>query len=103
LFESIKADDAAARLRGAAVPPLAAFLLALFYLTIYPMLGRVPAPLFWAIVAIELAGALGGAVMIARVATRERIRGRALGWAAIAGLITLACAWLFVSMAVPWL
>lgn len=101
--ESLFVDDAATRLRSAAVPPLAAFLIALGYLTIYPLLGRVPAALFWAIVVILAAGAVVGAIKILRVIRRERIRGRAIGWLVAAAAITLVCARFALSMAVPWL
>ena len=101
--ESLIADDAASRLRGAAVPPLAAFLLTLGYLTLYPLLGRVPAALFWSIVAILAIGAAAGAVRLVRVVRRETLRGRAIGWLAGAGAMTLVCAYLAVTLTFPWL
>lgn len=103
MFESVRPPDVGERLRAAAVPPLAAFGLALLYFTIYPALKRVPAALFWSVDAIVLAGAIGGGIAIARVARREKIRGRAIGWLAAAALITLVCARLFLAMTLPWL
>ncbi len=103
MFESVRPPDAAERLRAAAVPPLAAFGLALVYFTIYPSLTRVPPALFWTVDAIVLAGAVGGVLTIARVARRETIRGRAIAWLAAAVLITLVCARLFVALTFPWL
>ena len=103
MFESIQPPDAAARLRAAAVPPLAAFLVALGYFTLYPLLARVPAALFWTIAVVVLAGAVAGVVGIVRVIRGERIRGRAIGWLVLAAAITLVCARLFLSLTFPWL
>ncbi len=101
--ESVLADDAASRLRGAAVPPLAAFLLTLGYLTLYPLFGRVPAALFWSVVAMLAIGAIAGAVRLVRVLRSETIRGAAIGWLSGAAAITLVCAYLAVTLTFPWL
>jgi ABC-type microcin C transport system permease subunit YejE len=103
LFESLPPDDAAARIRSAAVPPLAAFLITLAYLTVYPMLSRVPAPLFWTTVTILLLGTILGAIALIRVVRRERVRGRALGWLAAAIAIELLCARMFLGLTFPWI
>jgi predicted membrane-bound mannosyltransferase len=103
LFESLPVDDTATRIRAAAVPPLAAFLITLAYLTIYPMLANVPAPLFWTVVAILLLGTILGAVALIRVVRRERVRGRALGWLAGAIAIELLCARMFLGLTFPWI
>ena len=85
-------------MRAAALPPLIAFLLALLYLAVYPLLGRVPPLLFWMVVLILFAGTAAGAYAIARAATR-----RALGWLIPAVAMELLCAWMFLGMVVPWL
>jgi hypothetical protein len=103
LFESLPVDDAAARIRAAALPPLIAFLLTLVYLTVYPMLSRVPAALFWSVAAILLCGTIAGAIAIVRVVRRERVRGRALGWLTGAVLIELVCARMVLGLTLPWL
>jgi hypothetical protein len=103
LFDSIRPDDASAQLRNAAALPLGAFLFALLYLTIYPLFDRVPAALFWIVVAIELTGAVAGVAGIIGVVRRERVRGRAIGWLVAALAVTSVCAGLFVSLTVPWL
>lgn len=102
MFESVRSDDAAARIRSAAVPPLAAFLVALAYLTIYPMLTRVPPALFWSVVLVLASGALLGAIAIIREVRRERVRGRAFGWLVAAAAMELMCAWLTVGLVFPW-
>jgi hypothetical protein len=103
LFESIAGPSVSARLRNAAIPPIAAFLVAQGYVTFYPLLARVPAALFWTIALITGAGAVAGMVMIARVVRRERIRGVAIGWlVAAAGAVYLSGR-LFVAMVLPWL
>ena len=103
MFEDVLTESAASRLRSAAAPPLAAFLIALGYSTLYPLLGRVPAWLFWSVVAILAAGAIGGAVSIVRVVRKEKIRGRAFGWLAGAVVLTLVCGWLAITLTFPWL
>jgi hypothetical protein len=103
MFESLFSDDASTRLRAAGVPPLAAFLAALGYLTIYPTLPRVPAALFWSVVLVLAAGAILGAVKIIRVLRSDRVRGRAFGWLAGSAALTLACALSALSMTFPWL
>ena len=103
MFEAGFRDDAASRLRGAAAPPLAAFLIALGYLTIYPLLERVPAALFWSIVAVLATGAILGAINIVRVLRSEKLGGRDYGWLAVAAAVTLLCGYSAVSMTFPWL
>lgn len=102
MFESLPVDDAAARARAAAIPPLAAFLITLVYLTVYPLLTRVPAILFWLVVTVLLAGSVFGGIAIVRLVRRERVRGRALVWLAGAILIELVCARLFLGLTFPW-
>ena len=85
-------------MRAAALPPLIAFLLALLYLSVYPLLSRVPPPLFWLVVLILFAGTALGLVKIVRAATR-----RALGWLIPAVAMELLCAWMFLGMVMPWL
>ena len=103
MFESVTGPNVSARLRSAAIPPIAAFLVAQGYVGIYPLLTRVPPALFWTIALITGAGAVAGIVLIARVARQERIRGVALGWLiAAAGAVYLAGR-LFVAMVFPWL
>ncbi|MEA2490257.1 MAG: hypothetical protein QOH21_2049 [Acidobacteriota bacterium] len=102
MFESITAPSVSARLRNAAIPPIAAFLVAQAYVTFYPLLARVPAALFWAVALITGAGAVAGTVLIARVVRRERIRGVAIGWlVAAAGAVYLAGR-VFLAMVMPW-
>lgn len=103
MFESLERDDAAHRLRNAAVVPAAAFLFAQFYVLLHPLLPRVPAALFWFIVAIVLAGAIAGAVLIVRIVRSERVRGRAAGWFALAVIAELVCLRQFLAFALPWL
>jgi hypothetical protein len=100
LFESLEIDDAAARMRRAALPPLIAFLLALLYLTLYPLFGRVPKLLFWLVVLVLFAGTVGGLIAIVRAG---RPRGRALAWFAAAIVMELVCARMLLGMALPWL
>jgi len=101
--ESLLTEDAASRFRAAAVPPLASVLLTLGYLTIYPLLGRVPAALFWSVVAILVLGAVAGAIGIVRVFRTEQVRGRAFGWLVGAAVLTLVCGYLAVTLTFPWL
>ena len=103
MFEAVFRDDASSRLRAAGLPPLASFLAALGYLTIYPTLNRVPAALFWSVVVILAIGAIAGAINILRVLRSEQVRGRAFGWLAGSAVLTLLCAWSAVSMTFPWL
>ena len=103
MFESVQRDDIAARLRSAAMPPFAASGLALLYFTIYPMLARVPAALFWAVVLVLLAGTVVGAVAILRAVRSERPRGRAIGWLVAAVIVELLCARTLLSLTFPWL
>lgn len=103
MFESVQRDDIAARLRSAAMPPFAAFGLALLYFTIYPMLQRVPATLFWGVVLVLLSGTVAGAVAIVRAVRSERPRGRAIGWLVAALLVEILCARTLLSLTLPWL
>ena len=103
MFDSVFTEDASARLRYAAAAPLASFLITLGYLTFYPLLPRVPAFLFWSVVVILAAGAIAGAVNILRVVRNEKIRGRAIGWLTGAAALTLLCAWLAITLTLPWL
>jgi hypothetical protein len=103
VFESITAPDAAARLRNAAVPPLAAFLFAQLYFTLYPMLTRVPAALFWLVVLVLYSGAIAGIVLIVRTLRAERVRGINLGWAVLAAVMTFFTARLALALTLPWL
>ncbi len=99
MFESIHTDETAARARAAAVPPLIAGGIALLYLTLYPLLPRVPALLFWSVDAILFIGTVWGAVAI----TRGLHRGASLRSVAAAVGVEVVCAWLFVSFTFPWL
>jgi len=102
LFESIRTDDAATRLRNAAIIPLAAFLFAMTYFTATPFLTRVPAALFWSVATIVLIGAIAGAVAIVGVVRAETIRGRAIAWLIAAIIIDLVCLRLGVELVFPW-
>jgi hypothetical protein len=103
LFESIQTEGAHLRLRNAAFYPLAAFLFAQAYFTVYPLLPRVPAALFWLVAAVLLAGCVSGAVAIARAARGVRLRGLVLGWFIAAMVVELVCVWLFLALTFPWL
>ena len=103
MFESVRPPEAAERLRNAAAIPFGALLLALLYLTLYPTFTRVPAALFWSVDAILFLGAIAGLIAIIRIAAREKIRGRAIGWLVAAALITLVCGRLFLGLTFPWL
>jgi uncharacterized membrane protein len=103
MFESIPSDDAAARLRAATLPPFAAFLVALAYLTLYPLFTRVPPWLFWSIAAVLFTGTVLGFASIVRVVRRERIRGRAIAWLVAAIVVELLCTRLFLALTLPWL
>jgi hypothetical protein len=54
LFESVGIDEAPARMRAAALPPLAAFVVAVVYLAVYPLFGSVPPLLFWLVAAVVM-------------------------------------------------
>lgn len=84
-------------MRRAALPPLIAFVLWLLYLAIYPLFARVPATLFWVIIAMLFAGTLLGAIAIVRAARRDVI-----AWLVAAILIELACARVLLGMLLPW-
>ena len=82
---------------------MAAFLFALLYFTLYPMLKRVPPALFWLVVLVLFAGAIGGAVLLVRIVRSEPVRGRAIAWFVAAILLECICAWLALGMVFPWL
>jgi hypothetical protein len=103
MFESIQSEGPPERLRNAAFPPMAAFLVAQLYFAIYPLFERVPAALFWAVDAILLAGAVAGAIAIVRIVRSATIRGNAIGWLVVAILVELLCVWLFLALTFPWL
>ncbi|HEX6086338.1 MAG TPA: hypothetical protein VF266_17545 [Thermoanaerobaculia bacterium] len=96
-------------MRAAALPPLIAFLLALLYLSIYPLFDRVPPWLFWLVVVILFVGTVGGLVKIVRAVGDRRSRlsggpGR-IAWPPLipAVAMELICAWMLAGMVVPWL
>ena len=105
LFDAIRPPDAVARIRSTAVAPLAAFIAAQLYFTIYPLLTRVPPALFWTIVAIVFAGACAGLVGATRVVLRHRtdFGAREYAWLLASLAATALCAYLFVSLTFPWL
>lgn len=103
MFETVSADSVPERLRHAAVAPMAAFLFAQFYETLYPLFARVPAAVFWSVDAILLAGSVIGAVALVRVVRAEVIRGRAIVWLVIAMLVELLCTAMFLAKTFPWL
>jgi hypothetical protein len=103
VFESIQAESAGVRLRNAAVFPMAAYLFTLAYLTLYPLLERVPAALFWLVPLVLLAGGVTGAVLIVRIVRATRMHEGGAGWLVAATLIELLCVWQFLRMTVPWL
>lgn len=92
-------------MRRIALAPLAAFLFELVYLTLVPLLGRVPPALFWLLVLVMLAGTVIGIAGIARliIAHRAEIAGRVLAWLIAAAAITLVCARAFLALVLPWL
>jgi hypothetical protein len=102
MFESIAPSSTAQRLKRAAGFPLAAFGVAQLYFLVYPLLSRVPAALFWVVVCVLAVGVVSGAVALTRAMRGERFRGSALVWFLGAGAVELLCAWLLVSMVVPW-
>jgi hypothetical protein len=103
MFESITPPNAAQRLKRAAAFPLGAFFIAQLYFLVYPLLARVPAMLFWSVVCVLLAGVVSGAVALTRAMRGESFRGSALAWFLGAGAVEVLCAWLLVSMVVPWI
>lgn len=78
-------------------------LFTVIYLTVYPLLPRVPAALFWSVVALLLLGAVAGAVAIIRALRNGRPRGTAVGWLVAAVAIELICTRLFLWFTLPWL
>jgi len=103
MFESIQAEGAGVRLRNAALFPMAAYLFTLLYLTLYPLLTRVPVALFWLVPLVLLGGAVTGAVLIVRIVRATRMREGGAAWLVAAVLIELLCVWQFLAMTVPWL
>ena len=85
-------------MRAAALPPLAAFVVAVLYLAVYPLFGSVPALLFWLVVAILFAGAALGLFRILRATSR-----RVLFWLVAAVVMELVCVRVLVGMVLPWL
>ena len=85
--------------------PLGAFLLTQLYYTLYPLLERVPPVLFWTVVFVAAAGVAGGVVRIVAVLRQHRseLNSRAIAWLIAAIVTTLVCAWVALSLAVPWL
>lgn len=85
--------------------PLAAFLVTQAYFTLYPLLTRVPAALFWSVVIVAIAGAVAGLFSLAGVWRRHRreLDGRAIAWLVAAAAATLVCGFVAVSLATPWL
>jgi hypothetical protein len=104
LFEEITTRSPAAKFRAAATVPIGAFLIAQAYYTLYPLLGHVPAAMFYAIAAILCAGTFGGAIGIVRVLRRheDELNTSAIAWLLATLLATLLCAWLSLSLIVPW-
>ena len=105
MFEAIEQRDPAAEVRRIALAPLAAFLLELVYLTLVPLLRRVPPALFWTLTLVLLAGTIAGVAGIARFVVRRRreLAGRVLAWLIAAIAITLVCARAFLALVSPWL
>ena len=104
MFETFRAPDLAARLRGAAAAPLIAFVLSECYFSLAPILGRMPAWLFWTVAALTLCGVMAGIALTTRsVVTRPgELDGRAITWL-IAAIVAIAiCSWRFLAMVVPW-
>ena len=101
MFESVPPPSLSARLRNAAVPPIAAFLSTHVYFSVSTFLeGRLRFR-FWIAGALVAAGAIAGAVRIVRLLRRERVRGVDLGWLLLAVVAVLLCAWTFLGIAFP--
>jgi hypothetical protein len=105
LFDAVLAADPSAHVRSAAVVPLAAFLVTQGYYTLYPLLTRVPAALFWSVVVVAIAGAATGVIRIAAVLLHHRrdLDGRSIGWLIASIAATLLCSLVALSLATPWL
>jgi hypothetical protein len=103
VFDAIRPDDLATRLRNAAILPLAAFLVAQIYFTAAPLLPRVPAALFWSVTFVLLGGVLAGAVAILRALRSAPLLGWAIAWLVAAVVCELATLVLFLKMVLPWL
>lgn len=105
MFEAIERRDAAADARRIALAPLAAFLFELAYLTLAPLLGRVPPAIFWFVVIVMLAGTVLGIAGVARFLVRRRgeVAGRVLAWLVAAIVVTVICARAFLALVFPWL
>jgi hypothetical protein len=105
LFESVARSGLAARMRGVSLAPMAAFLVALGYLTIYPFLSRVHPLLLYGTGLLLLAGAVFGLLRSTMLLARER-RGISAGawlWFVAALLFSFACLWLAAAIFLPWL
>ena len=105
MFESIEERDPAASARRIAAAPLGAFLIELAYLTLVPLLGRVPPALFWLLVPVLFAGTIAGVVGIAGFVRKHRgeLAGRVLAWLIAAAVITIVCGRAFLALVLPWL
>ena len=103
MFESVQVDESAARYRAASIPPAAAFVMTLIYISLYPLLPGVPAWLFWSVDGLLLAGSVWGGVRLVRAIRAAPPRGALAGWAAGAAGVNVICAWLFLSFTLPWI
>ena len=106
MFDDFREPDLAEQLRGAAIAPFAAWLVSLGYLTIYPLLPRVPRALFWTVAVVLFVGAAIGIVSIARLTWRrgrELRDARTIGWLILSAAMALLCARTFVALTFPWL
>jgi hypothetical protein len=105
LFETFQQPNAVARIRAAGIAPLAAYLLAQLYFSLYPLLARVPPLLFWSVDAIAFLGALAGIVLLVRAVVRHRreLEFRAMLWLVATLVVIGLCARLFLSLTFPWL
>jgi hypothetical protein len=104
LFESIPPPSVSARLRSAAIPPIAAYLFAHIFYSTYPYVAAwLPPALTRVVDVVTAAGAIGGVVLIVRVLLGERVRGVAIGWLILALVAVWLCAQTFLAVAFPWL
>lgn len=98
MFESSGTENAATRLRGAALPPLLAFLIALVSRDLAPFFGRLAPLLYRAVTLLLFAGGVIGAVAIVRALLRERPRGLAWIWLAGAIAVEYLCVSMFLAL-----
>jgi hypothetical protein len=105
LFESIVPAGLAARMRGVSVAPMAAFLVALGYLTIYPFFSQVYPLLLYGTGLLLLAGAVFGMLCSTMLLVREReaVTAGAWLWFVAAVSFSAACLWLAAAIFLPWL